>query len=76
MTDWQPIETAPKDGQMILVCLPRIMNLIVRATYSTVHGYWKTDCETDGGITNPTFFHKGDYWMPLPDPPKTDSGEA
>jgi len=68
--EWQPIETAPKDGTVILVCLPRMMNLIVRACYSTVHGYWRTDCETDGGITNPTFFHDGDYWMLLPEPPE------
>ena len=72
---WQPIETAPKDGSMILVCLPRIMNLIVRASYSTVHGYWKTDHKTDGGIASPTFFHAGDFWMPLPDPP-TSTKEA
>ena len=67
--EWQPIETAPKDGTTVLVCLPRIMNLIIRASYSKVYGYWKTDLETDGGITRPTFFHKGDYWMPLPPPP-------
>ena len=73
--EWKPIETAPKDGTMILVCLPRMMNLIVRASYSTVYKYWKTDHDTDGGITNPTFFHEGDFWMPLPDPPKKNPQE-
>lgn len=63
---WMPIETAPKDGEMILVLLPRIMNLIVRASYCGVHGYWKTDHEANGGITNPTFFHEGDMWHPMP----------
>jgi len=68
---WQPIETAPKDGQMFLVCLPRMMNLILRANYNTVHGYFRTD-HSDSGITNPTFFHDGDYWMPLPTPPEDE----
>lgn len=68
--EWRPIETAPKDGSMFLVCLPRMMNLIVRCRYSTVHGYFKTDDRTDGGINSPSFFHDGDYWMPLPDPPE------
>lgn len=67
---WKPIETAPKDGKTILVCLPRMMNLIVRASYSNVHKYWRTDLESDGGISRPTFFHTGDHWMPLPAPPK------
>ena len=70
--EWQPIETAPKDGSMFLVCLPRMMNLIVRASYRTVHGYFVTDCENDGAVSNPTFFHAGDFWMPMPEPPKTD----
>lgn len=74
--EWQPISTAPKDGTTVLVCLPRIMNLIVRASYSTVHKYWRTDMDTDGGITNPTFFHDGDFWMPLPEPPQDDAAEC
>jgi len=68
--EWQPIETAPKDANMILVCLPRQMNLIVRARYSNVHKFWLTDYEGEGGIIRPTYFHKGDFWMPLPPPPK------
>ena len=71
---WQPIETAPKDGTMILVCLPRQMNLVVRAWYNKVHKHWATDHETDGGITRPTWFHKGDLWHPIPTRPSTKKG--
>lgn len=68
---WKPAATAPKDGRMFLVCFPRIMNMIVRCTYDSVHGYFKTDMDTDGGVTSPTFFHDADVWTNLPDPPQT-----
>lgn len=72
---WQPLETMPKDGRMFLVCLPRMMNLIVRCCYDKTHGYFKTDMNTDGGISNPTFFHKNeqygdDVWANVPDAPQ------
>lgn len=64
---WSPIETAPKDpNTVILVLLPSMMNLIVRARYNSVHGYWITDCDNDGRISKPTFFHPGDMWHPMP----------
>ena len=67
---WLDIETAPKDSGTFLICLPRMMNLIIRASYNTVHGHWLSDRETGDGITNLEYFHPGDLWMPLPAPPK------
>ena len=63
---WKPIETAPKDGAMLLVCLPRQMNIVVRAWYNKLHNFWQTDYEGEGGITRPIYFHKGDLWHPIP----------
>ena len=63
---WKPIKTAPKDASMILVCLPRHMNIVVRAWYNKIHGFWQTDYEGEGGITRPTYFHEGDLWHPIP----------
>jgi len=63
---WKPIETAPKDGAMLLVCVPRQMNIVVRARYNKLHNFWQTDYEGEGGITRPTYFHKGDLWHPIP----------
>lgn len=69
---WQPIKTAPKDGSVFLLCIPKQMNLIVRCRYNTVHKYFITDCETDGGITRVVFLYEGEYWMALPKPPTQD----
>ena len=73
---WQPIETAPKDGRMILVCLPRQMNLVVRAWYRDYKGFWLTDQETDGGISKPAWFHEGDLWHPVPSLPCITKGNT
>jgi hypothetical protein len=65
--DWQPIETAPKDGAKILVCSTDGRGLDARIVrweeyagpgqWYTVHGeaYWREDDFT--------------HWMPLPPPP-------
>lgn len=72
---WRPIESAPKDGRMFLVLLPRMMNLVVRARYNTVHKYFITDCENEGRVSDPIFFFKGDMWMEIPEPPKEVSDD-
>ena len=54
--EWQPIETAPKDG-MVLVWdgYPRIA--------WQERGVWRDSDEFFAQALNPT------HWMPLPDPP-------
>jgi len=65
MNEWQPIETAPKDGRRILVYRPG------KHKYSTVDiDFWQVNraplncwwhSPSDGQPT---------HWMPLPEPPK------
>lgn len=66
-TEWQPIETAPKDGTKILVCI----------TYG-LDGGWETIQWVDwqkGPFVWPIYQDRIDipfpptHWQPLPEPP-------
>lgn len=67
--EWQPIETAPKDGTYILVCATGNYHPIT-ACWSSYHPNaegskcWRTTkvCGNKVGAT---------YWMPLPPPPES-----
>lgn len=59
MSEWQPIETAPKDGTEILGLDARF-----KAVYWIVK--WDGKCFDDAENFAPQISH----WMPLPEPPK------
>ena len=68
MNEWQPIETAPKDGTRIVGYCPRqAWGPEVRIVWSkgkgwkSQHGWWSS---------NPT------HWIPLPDPPTSRASEG
>ena len=56
--DWQPIETAPKDGTHVLVHRGRTTFVV----------YWDRDFDEWHLIFGP-FLHSPTQWRPLPDPP-------
>lgn len=73
--EWQPIETAPKDGTQILIWISAAWT---RAQVRLVHWYdewgnWQEGADPDPltdeycgiGSAVPT------HWMPLPNPPVT-----
>ncbi len=68
MSEWQPIETSPKDGTDVLVYEPGYVVAILHwhtvktKTAASYPGYW-----TDGDGLN---WYKPTHWMPLPEPPK------
>jgi hypothetical protein len=57
MSEWQPIESAPRDGTDILGCWCRSN---VMGVVSYFGGIW---LENDEKVSAPS------HWMPLPDPP-------
>jgi len=67
MSEWQSIETAPRDGSEVLLHYKNFCgakNLIVT-------GHW----DDTQGPDNATWEHScgsgdADHWMPLPEPPK------
>lgn len=66
--DWQPIDTAPKDGRWIIaygdIALTDCPVGVVR--WSKTYLLWDAENDPDQGPwqTTPT------HWMPLPEPPK------
>lgn len=62
MIDWQPIETAPKDGRSVLVWWEHWALRPIVAYYHYQDGWLASEkLGSEGG--GPT------HWMPLPDPP-------
>lgn len=64
MTDWQPIETAPKDGTPILVWIDDHVAEVEWDEDGWI-GVWE-DISSSSGDDYPT------HWMPLPEPPKVE----
>lgn len=63
MSEWQPIETAPKDGTSFLACV----GIWQTVCHWHPHGHWSSV----GAVYSP---YPSDeqpiHWMPLPEPPK------
>ena len=73
MSEWQPIETAPKDGSSIIVCDSKI-GFVCEACwwdswYSNKNntGWMIANCDEEYG-----HYIDATHWMPLPAPPKTE----
>lgn len=68
MSEWQPVETAPKDMRAILVFCPGMRIGSLQEEPDMMHiVFWKRDGfrlqDDDHFIIEPAF------WMPLPEPP-------
>ncbi len=65
MIEWQPIETAPKDGTDVLVWDGRAVQLAQAYEENGVVCWWNSSeqCKIDGSFLR---------WQPLPAPPKED----
>ena len=66
-TQWQPIETAPKDGSLVLVGSRARGGLMVAATWSMTYARWRIL----GAPVDVWFLP--DVWMPLPPNPEAQS---
>ncbi len=68
MSEWQPIESAPKDGRQMLLFVPWKLNLPdieVGAWSMYAHSWLIPDRQCGGDVEcEPT------HWMPIPDAPK------
>ena len=55
---WQPIETAPRDGKLIVVYTKGFIDI---AFWNGPLGYWETLAFYES--------KRATHWMPLPEPP-------
>lgn len=80
MSEWQPIETAPKDGTWFLIARRDEgfesyevgqYNPYFFATYVEAgNGLYRKEMERLGDWRGFNNFHRATHWMPLPEPPK------
>lgn len=67
MSEWRPIETAPKDGTHIL------------AAWQCLNKTWDMDVVLHSDGVWCTYYldatHEPSHWMPLPDPPQLDEND-
>jgi hypothetical protein len=70
MNEWQPIETAPRDGTHVLGYEDGEMTVIHWSDHPPTSSY-------KGGYWNNIYCNDGEWWpthwMPLPPPPTTES---
>jgi hypothetical protein len=68
MSEWQPIETAPKDGTRILACVAgrEGVEIVAHATHKHRGPPWREHYSL-GRVC----WHQPSHWMPLPTPPVT-----
>jgi hypothetical protein len=77
--EWQPIETAPKDGTEVILW-PGIRNQVNGVTPSAA-GRWLVERSTmkgmwyDLGVGHHNGYWKPTHWMHLPAPPKEKPSE-
>jgi hypothetical protein len=67
MSNWQPIETAPKDGTRVVLYLPEFAEEYRIAFWARSWGEWQT-------IPGLYSCRSASHWMPLPPPPATAKG--
>ena len=70
MSDWQPIETAPKDGRKMLLRFTGPFSDQMQDGVTV--GRWLRGWWLDAIWATSTAHRSPTHWMPLPPPPKTE----
>lgn len=68
MSEWMPIDTAPKDGTPIDIWIPRFGGM--RLTNMRFVRLSRNNCFFDPVESGPCCVRDATHWMPLPEPPK------
>lgn len=68
MSEWRPIETAPKDETVIL--LGYLPHPRLKGSQRVYEGRWDSLQETWTSVNGFLIHSEASHWMPLPEPPK------
>ncbi len=69
MSEWQPIETAPRDGTHVIVAYDEIVGEARFDDEGGPHaGWYWTDQHWTDAVGGEAFYPT--HWQPLPEPPK------
>jgi len=68
--EWQPIETAPKDGSWVLLYLRHPWSEIEKAFWYNAWQNWQTTIPEEGGEFCGIGAAVPTHWMELPEPPE------
>jgi hypothetical protein len=67
MSDWQPIDSAPKDGTEILGHNDGVYAIVSWQTHRTMTGIYGNWADRAGYLES---YERPTHWQPLPEPPK------
>lgn len=70
MAEWQPIETAPKDGRHVLVVAGDQPPAVYEAYYEEDGDRGWFQANTHWTDPHDGSLYRVTHWMPLPDPPR------
>lgn len=79
MTDWRPIETAPKDGSVFVIVMAGEPESYEVGWYEPYYGYeyvalygglYRKEQRLLGEWRGFDNFHRATHWLPLPEPPE------
>lgn len=74
MSDWQPIESAPKDGTPVILGTSEPGFYPRSAWFSQEFDEWVVRENIERGEATFINFRNITHWMPLPNPPISGSG--
>lgn len=66
--EWQPIETAPKNGRDLILWFPKIKR-VQACAWKSPNGYYAAAWSADGQWIP----YEPTHWMPMPDPPRAEA---
>lgn len=75
MDEWQPIETAPRDGTVILLGCPAVGAMKDPGSRRVYEGLWHGGQKTFTSVNGFLLLTVATHWMPLPSPPNSGGAE-